>query len=371
MTTLGETLSDTPVAMSVARTRAPNASDDNTQGYAIGLYWVDTAATKVYVCTSHSTGAAAWKELTNVTAPPVPPFGNITYRHLYTAALGQASPPDHGWDWGMQYASNPVSNFAIIPDGIATGIPSGRITVSPTGTAIEGLKKHPLVIGQRQFWGLMLKFPTTWQEPSGAGWGAAIAQVGYQALANHTWGLFAHADHVQFILLSGKHTWPNVNQPGIGNPIREYDNSTQLGTWPNGPRAIPSSRFVKGVWHELIFDILWSTVRTSSADFAQVGVPGHTRIYHRIMGGAGALGQWTLTVESLDIPTLQWGYGYDFGSGNPPYMSVLGKSLAGAQYTASDKFGLYAANATFNRVLEHGKILTGTGFDIVASEMPT
>jgi hypothetical protein len=41
-------------------TTAPTASNDNTQGYAVGSMWVDTVANRVYFCTNAATGSAAW-----------------------------------------------------------------------------------------------------------------------------------------------------------------------------------------------------------------------------------------------------------------------------------------------------------------------
>ena len=45
-------------------TSAPGASNDNTQGYAVGSRWVDVTLKKEYVCLDASTGVAVWTETT-------------------------------------------------------------------------------------------------------------------------------------------------------------------------------------------------------------------------------------------------------------------------------------------------------------------
>lgn len=42
-------------------TAAPGASNDNTQGYAVGSQWIDVTGDAEYVCVDASTGAAVWR----------------------------------------------------------------------------------------------------------------------------------------------------------------------------------------------------------------------------------------------------------------------------------------------------------------------
>lgn len=44
-------------------TTDPTASDDNTAGYSIGSYWINTSSDDSFVCLDASTGAAVWGEL--------------------------------------------------------------------------------------------------------------------------------------------------------------------------------------------------------------------------------------------------------------------------------------------------------------------
>jgi outer membrane protein assembly factor BamB len=48
----------------LAASSAPTTGNDNTEGYAVGSYWIDTTNDKAYVCLDASTGAAVWTETT-------------------------------------------------------------------------------------------------------------------------------------------------------------------------------------------------------------------------------------------------------------------------------------------------------------------
>lgn len=49
-----------------AATTNPGVSNDNTAGYVIGSLWINTTLNTTWVATSVATGAAVWKELTNI-----------------------------------------------------------------------------------------------------------------------------------------------------------------------------------------------------------------------------------------------------------------------------------------------------------------
>ena len=283
--------------------------------------------------------------------------GTISYIHDYTAARGQTTPTDFGWDWGMQYTGNvPTSNFSIISNGITTGLPSGRMTLQANGgtQSIEGLRKYTLGVGSKFFYGMMVKFPVGWVEPNSSGWGAAVAQFGYQGCTESTTGLFAHANYARFVLLSGEQVWPNG--PGPNNAVvREFNNTDGEAQGP-APRVIPVGQMALGQWHQLIFEIRWSPCSTQSANYVTVGSAGLARCWHKLMGDSS----WTQTMNYPDIPTLQWGpcrYG-----GSWP--------LNGNGSNVAHKFGLYAANAPGARTIEHGNIVIGDTFAIVAARMP-
>jgi hypothetical protein len=50
----------------MAATTNPGVNNDNTQGYAIGSQWVNTTAGTIWEAVNVATGAAIWKELTNI-----------------------------------------------------------------------------------------------------------------------------------------------------------------------------------------------------------------------------------------------------------------------------------------------------------------
>lgn len=293
------------------------------------------------------------------TLPAAPPDGTLDFVHDYTAARGQATAPLYGWE-DIQFG-NSGNTIVRVTDGITTGVPSARLTIAADSSsdAIEGQKDQNNPIGLHRFYGVMYKFPTNWQTPNTQGWGAGIAQLGYQGFVNHTWGLFAHADHVRCVILSGKQSWPaTIGDPNT-TPIREYNNSDGAAQGPS-PRVI--TNMALGSWHQLIAEIRWSTCSTASPDYPTIGVSGLTRVWHKLMGESS----WTLMMEELDIPTFQWGRGYNFGSGSP----TLTVDLNGGTAWESHKWGLYAGPASFDRVIEHGKISIGTTFASVAALMP-
>lgn len=67
------------VVKDVVGTSMPTASDDNTQGYAVGSKWIDTISKSIYECTDASTGAAVWPRVDNhIVAPRTESGTSIT-----------------------------------------------------------------------------------------------------------------------------------------------------------------------------------------------------------------------------------------------------------------------------------------------------
>lgn len=56
----GNSLNGVPLT-NVTAVAPPTTSNDNTQGYSRGSYWINTVKNTVYVCTDATTGAAVWQ----------------------------------------------------------------------------------------------------------------------------------------------------------------------------------------------------------------------------------------------------------------------------------------------------------------------
>ena len=65
-------------------TSAPTASNDNTQGYAVGSQWLWAARGQAWVCVSAATGAAVWQPVnTNLYATPRRATGPLLHSEFY------------------------------------------------------------------------------------------------------------------------------------------------------------------------------------------------------------------------------------------------------------------------------------------------
>ena len=62
----------------------------------------------------------------------------------------------------------------------------------------------------------------------------------------------------------GEGTFPNIGSSTLtlGTQTYEFNNTSALGSYFNAHRAIPKSRWMLGVWHELVVAVTWSTRST-------------------------------------------------------------------------------------------------------------
>lgn len=290
-----------------------------------------------------------------VTTPPPPPVGQI----IFDGTWEQNPPP-------VSYDSNPLTRpgWSVVPGAFsAFDDAAGRsvaITLPGDGTtaAFEAYKDSYLstpletqqgararVLGSTEFYGFRWRFPTGWQSPSS--WGAMIAQLAYPALRYHGWGLVAEADRVRLALNTGFIDWgpggPTIN----GQPTFGY-------SYQNGP-AIPINRFELNKWHYLICEIKWATTFT-----------GLTNIWHRKTGEGG----WTQTIALANIPTQQWGKGYDQATNPDREMDVNGlRVTSGHPYLLWDKFGFYAGPTNYAKTIHSGGFCVGTTFAAVEAKL--
>lgn len=262
--------------------------------------------------------------------PPPPPSGSVLWQNTYT----QTAPP-YGWDWGFQNIP------ATMPVTVAGGSMTVTMLTGSGGQHAEGLKKWTLTLGEDLYFGFRCLFHSPWGEPSPDGWGAVIMQGDYQAFVNSTWGLFAHADHVRFVLLSGKQSWTGTpNQAGTGL-VREYNNS-------DGAAQGPSPRVISG----LQADTLYSVVVRVKAEYDATGVA-------QAWVNGGSYSGWTQTMDLQGVPTLQWG------------TSNTGAQLSNTAsgYNVSHKFGYYTGSRTAQRTFSHDRPLIATSLAAAQAEL--
>jgi hypothetical protein len=201
--------------------------------------------------------------------------------------------------WEMQCA-NLTSESLDVTRGTLTvesrvvgqGARSARIDLpaSPRSTsACEVLTQRPIGIGQSDYYGIMLRLPRHWRQPSTAGWGLVVAQLGYQGIWGAPVSLNVHADRVRLVLQSG------LCEPvGSAHPHCEYQTGFgRKGVGRNLPNllAIPPRRFATGVWHELVVHV--------HRAFDSTGV---LEAWHRRKGQR----EWVKTAELRGYPTVQW-----------------------------------------------------------------
>lgn len=108
----GNSLNGVPLT-NVTATAAPTVSDDNTQGYSRGSYWINTTTDIWYVATDVTTGAAVWNQLLPVTN---------------TATAGR-----------VQVANGATSTTWAITPGLysGTGLISGAVMTQASSTSFS------------------------------------------------------------------------------------------------------------------------------------------------------------------------------------------------------------------------------------------
>jgi polysaccharide lyase-like protein len=199
--------------------------------------------------------------------------------------------------------------------------------------ACEALSTRPIGVGTDDYYGLMVRFPTDWREPSPAGWGLAIAQLNYEGIWGAPLSLNAHADTVALVLQSGLCRSVYTSTPGC---------TYSSGLGGNLPRtyAIPAP-LALGVWHELIVHVRWATDSS-----------GLVEAWHRLKGGSA----WNKTLSVTGYPTVQW-----TADTGPEAIASIG---------TNDKIGAYRGQADFPLSVWHDGFVRTTSFASASSAMP-
>jgi hypothetical protein len=225
------------------------------------------------------------------------------------------------WTWGAQCANTGVPSSAgsvrgtitVQPEVVAEGKYGARIDLpaAPSDkTACEALSKRTIGVGKHDYYGLMVRFPSNWREPSPVWWGLSIAQLNFQNIWGAPVKLAAHADHIAVRLQSGLCNSVTTSQPGCAYSSGPGGNIRRLVA-VRAPLALEA-------WHQLIVHVRWAT--NSS---------GVLEVWHRLKGGRS----WNKTVSLRGYPTVQW---------------TAGKGRrAIARSVTSDKIGAYRGRADF------------------------
>lgn len=267
---------------------------------------------------------------------------------IQNAAPSQTSPPGSvyftgdwetgnisPWTWGAQcdnYGLSSGGSLNFVSDIVGQGSTAGRfdLSASSQSNSCEVLRKRTLNLGADEYYGMMFRLPTNWQEPSPAGWGLVLAQLNFQ----NVWGapvmIRAHANHVSLVTQTGYCSDVYSAKPGCRYSSGPGGNLPQM-------HAVPS--VTPGAWHELVIHVRWAN-----------DASGVVEVWHRLKGESA----WTKTVSLSGYPTVQWSEDQPVNTNQP----------------TSDKFGAYRAAANFPLSVWQDGAVIGTSFDAVSSRLP-
>jgi polysaccharide lyase-like protein len=274
-------------------------------------------------------------------APPssVPPPGGtdgVLFRGSFES--GTLAP----WP-GAQCANTGVPSTATAVRGTITvqsevvgeGDYGARVDLPAAGVlqACEALIGRPIGVGSDDYYGLMVRLPSEWQEPSPVNWGLEIAQFNFENIWGSPVALMVHGDWIEIVLQSGLCKSVFTATPGCAYTSARAGNLPRMAAVP-APLALEA-------WHELIVHVRWTT--NSS---------GHIDVWHRLKGDD----TWKKTVSLSGYPTLQWTTEY------PPEEIAKG--------TTVDKIGAYRGFADFPLTIWHDGYVRTTSFASAAAALP-
>jgi hypothetical protein len=272
------------------------------------------------------------------TPPPLPePLGRVVFTGDFeTGNISQ-------WTWGAQCANTGVPSSAPYFRGtisvqsaiVAQGNYGARFDLpAATGyTACETLNKRLIDLGTDDYYGLAVRFPTDWREPSPAGWGLAVAQLNFENIWGSPVMLAAHADHIGLVMQSGLCQSVKTSKPGCAYSSAQGGNIARMVAVP-APMAL-------GAWHELIVHVRWTTDSS-----------GIIEVWHRLKGDS----TWNKTVSLTGYPTVQW------TDAEGP------EGIADA--TTADMAGAYRGHADYPLTIWSDGFVRTTSFASAAAALP-
>jgi hypothetical protein len=243
------------------------------------------------------------------------------------------------WNWGAQCANmgvpSQLGTLSVESQIVGQGKYAAQFDLPAASTvnSCETLDKRQIGLGSDDYYGLMVRFPSNWVEPSPAGWGMSLAQFNFQGIWGPPVSLDAHADHVSLVMQTGLCSSVSTSSPGCAYSSGIGGNVAQMAAVP-APLAL-------NVWHELIVHVHWAT-----------GSSGAVEVWHRLLGNAA----WTKTVSLSGYPTVQWTAGEGFSR------------LAGA--VTADKIGAYRGPASFPLTIWQDGFVRTTSFASAAAALP-
>ena len=240
------------------------------------------------------------------------------------------------WTWGAQCANTGVPSTSTNLTGTVTvqsetvgqGSYAAQFDLpnSPeVRNSCETVAKRKIGVGFDDYYGLMVRLPPNWQEPSGAGWGLSLAQFNFEGIVGAPVSLIAHAKDISLVLQTGLcHSSRCQYTSGAGGNV--------------APMVIAPA--YPDVWHEFIVHVRWAT-----------NSKGLIEVWHRLK----LQKLWRKVVSRRGIPTLQW-------DGQGP-QSLLGS-------VTSDKIGAYRGWARFPLTVWEDGFIRSSSFETTANSLP-
>jgi hypothetical protein len=289
--------------------------------------WVLLIATVVAACTATPQERPASAEREG---------GPIVFRGSFESGTLAPWPGAQCANTGVPSTASSVrGTITVQSEMVGEGDYAARVDLPAAGVlqACEALIGRPIGVGTNDYYGLMVRFPSDWREPSPANWGLSLAQFNFENIWGSPVALLAHGDWVEIVLASGLCKSVFTATPGCAYTSARAGNLPRMAAVP-APLALE-------VWHELIVHVRWTT--NSS---------GILEAWHRLKGD----GAWNKTVSLRGYPTLQWTSDY------PPEEIATG--------TTVDKIGAYRGHADFPLTIWHDGYVRTTSFASAAAALP-
>jgi hypothetical protein len=200
--------------------------------------------------------------------------------------------------------------------------------------ACETLVRRPLGVNTDDYYGLMVRLPPNWQEPSPTGWGLSLAQLNFQAIYGTAVQLIAHADHISLVTQTGRCI-------DSGSPGAKCTYSSGIG---GNVAQMIAARAPLGlnVWHEFVIHVRWAFDKTGVVEV------WHRLRLHKI---------WYKTATLRGLPTLQWNT-----RGPAEIAADPGQTL--------DKIGVYRGYAAFPITIWEDGFVRTSSFAATAARLP-